>query len=127
MIIVNKLKTTLYLCILGLTLYAQPNTPESNFIKVDQFGYLPDAQKVAVISDPQIGYNANQSFTPGGTYQVREWSGGNVVFSGSPQAWNGGATHSQSGDRGWWFDFSSVTAAGTYYLYDTGNNVRSYA
>jgi len=40
--------------------------------------------------------------------------------------WNGGSTHSQSGDRGWWVDFSSVTTTGTYYLYDTGNDVRSY-
>src|SRR5690606_7607392 len=32
---------------------AQPITP---FIVVDQFGYLPGAEKVAVVRDPQIGY-----------------------------------------------------------------------
>ncbi len=122
----NKLKMTLCLCIMSLIIYAQPTAPESNFIKVDQFGYLPSATKVAVISNPQVGYNANQSFTPGGTYQVREWSSGDTVFSGSPQIWNKNMTHSQSGDKGWWFDFSSVTTAGTYYLYDTERNVRSY-
>jgi len=116
----------LCLCVAMLTTYAQPTSPESNFIKVDQFGYLPNASKVAVISDPQIGYNASDAFTPGGTYQLREFTSGNVVFSGNPQTWNGGATHAQSGDRGWWFDFSGVTAPGTYYVYDVTNNVRSY-
>jgi len=126
MIMLKKSAMMLCLCIATLTIYAQPTAPESNFIKIDQFGYLPDVSKVAVISDPQIGYNASDAFTPGGTYQLREWTSGNVVFTASPQAWNGGTTHTQSGDRGWWFDFSSVTDAGTYYVYDVGNGVRSY-
>src|SRR4026208_2410037 len=33
-----------------------PNEPLSAFIVVDQFGYLPDAEKIAVIRDPQTGY-----------------------------------------------------------------------
>ena len=116
----------LCLCVAILTTYAQPNIPESNFIKIDQFGYPSGAAKAVVITDPQTGYNALDAFTPGGTYQVREFTSGNVVFTGSPQAWNGGATASLSGDRGWWFDFSGVTAPGTYYVYDVTNNVRSY-
>jgi len=110
-----------------LTLQAQLTAPESDFIKVDQFGYLPDATKVAVISNPQTGYNAGDSFSPGNTYQVRKWQNDVVVFSASPQIWNGGVTHTQSGDRGWWFDFSTVNAPGSYYIYDVSNNVRSYA
>ena len=98
-------------------------------IKVDQFGYFPQSRKVAVIADPQVGYNATETFLPGtGTnqYQVRRWSDDVVVFTGTLQAWNGGATHVQSGDRGWWFDFSSVTVAGSYYVYDLANNVGSF-
>jgi len=109
-----------------LCIVAQTNIPTSNFIKVDQFGYLPNAAKVAVISNPQAGFNAAESFTAGTTYQVREWQTGDVVFTSSPQTWNGGATHNQSGDKGWWFNFSTLTASGSYYVYDVNNNVRSY-
>jgi hypothetical protein len=47
------------------------------------------------------------------------------VFSGQPKQWNGGATDTASGDRGWWFDFSSVREPGEYYVFDPANNVRS--
>jgi len=123
------MKTTLTTLLVGLStlcFIAQTNIATSNFIKVDQFGYLPNATKVAVISNPQTGFNAEQSFTAGTTYQVRNWQNGSVVFSGSPQSWNGGATHTQSGDKGWWFDFSTVNTIGSYYIYDVSNNVRSY-
>jgi len=126
MFIMKKIGMALCLCVAMLTTYAQPTAPESNFIKIDQFGYPSVAAKAAVITNPQTGYNASDSFTPGSTYQVREFTSGNVVLSGSPQVWNSGATASLSGDSGWWFDFSSVTAAGTYYVYDVTNNVRSY-
>ncbi len=89
-----------------------------SFIHIDQFGYLPTATKVAVISDPQVGYNATESFQPGSTLELRSFESDQVVFSGSPTTWNGGSTHSQSGDRGWWFDFSSYTSAGTFYIFD---------
>jgi len=98
----------------------------SDHLKVDQFGYLPDAKKICVISDPQFGFNATQSFSPSGTYELRRWEDDAVVFSAAIVAWNGGATHDQSGDRVWWFDFSSVTAAGDYYVYDPGNAVGSF-
>ncbi len=91
-------------------------------IHVDQFGYLPAMRKLAVIADPQVGFNAAESFAPGtgsNQYQVRRWGDDSVVLSGTLLAWNGGATHSQSGDRGWRFDFSSVTSPGSYYIYDT--------
>lgn len=98
-------------------------------IKTDQFGYLPAAQKVAVISspDPAVSqYNQTSQYTPGSTYQLRRVADNSVVFSGTLVAWNGGATHNQSGDRVWWFDFSPVTTAGTYYVCDVGQNKRSY-
>src|SRR5436190_10998785 len=101
----------------------------SKQIKIDQFGYLPGSRKIAVIVDPQTGYNAAESFSPGtGTnqYQVRNWSTNAVVYSGTLVAWNSGATHTQSGDRGWRFDFTPVTTTGSYYIYDVANNVGSY-
>ncbi|GEO06007.1 hypothetical protein AAE02nite_36710 [Adhaeribacter aerolatus] len=98
-------------------------------IKVDQFGYFPISNKVAVIADPQQGFNATEEFTAGtgiNQYEVRRWDNDEVVFSGTLMVWNNGSTHIQSGDKGWWFDFSAVTTPGSYYIYDTANNVGSF-
>lgn len=125
------MRTTSLLSVLLFVALAAPAAPPviTKHIKVDQFGYLPNSRKVAVIVDPQTGYNAAESFSPGtGTnqYQLRRWSDDAVVFSGTITSWNGGATQAQSGDRGWWFDFSAVTAPGSYYIYDLTNNAGSY-
>src|SRR5512143_1092474 len=56
-------------------------------IAVDQFGYRPEMVKVAVSSDPQQGLAAAESYTPGGTLQVRTWASNTVVYSGAPVAW----------------------------------------
>jgi len=39
-------------------------------IIVDQFGYVPSLNKIAVIKDPKIGFDAGRSFTPGQRYAV---------------------------------------------------------
>lgn len=113
----------LFFC-LPILLAAQ--TPGSPFIRLDQFGYLPDGKKVAVLADPVEGFDAAQSFTPGNLYEVRRVADGQSVFSGAPVSWKNGSTHAQSGDRGWWFDFSAVTAPGEYYLHDVQRNVSSH-
>jgi hypothetical protein len=92
---------------------------------VDQFGYRPGDPKIAVVRDPQIGYDKADQFGPGPLYQVRSADDGHVVFAGTPAEWNRGATEASSGDRGWWFDFSSVTAPGAYFVFDSQRNVRS--
>src|ERR1051326_3670997 len=97
-----------------------------NHFKIDQIGYKVNDRKICVISDPQAGYNAPDPYTPGNTLEVRKQSSNASVFSGTPTAWNGGATHIQSGDKCWWFDFSSVTIPDDYYIYDAANNKRSY-
>ncbi len=102
------------------------NQDYSRFIITDQFGYLPDAPKVAVIKDPQTGFDAWQSFTPGSNYAVIEVSTGDVVFTGSPVQWNNGATDPSSGDIAWWFDFSEVSTTGSYYVMDVDKNLRSH-
>ncbi|MCO6176406.1 glycoside hydrolase family 9 protein [Flavobacterium sp. NRK F10] len=97
----------------------------SPFIHVDQFGYRPSHTKVAVISNPIEGFNANESFSPNSVLQVKNTTTQAVVFSANIQLWNNGMLHAQSGDQGWWFDFSAVTQAGEYYIYDPLNNVSS--
>jgi len=101
-------------------------TPVNELIRVDQFGYRPTAKKVAVLVDPVEGWNAKQSLTPGKAYEVRNWADGKLVFSGAPQAWNQGVVQKSSGDRGYWFDFSALTAEGSYCVVDREGGFRSY-
>ena len=97
---------------------AAPPPPVSKYIVVDQFGYLPDGEKIAVIRDPQTGFDASESFTPGATYALVNAATGARVFMAAPTAWNGGATDASSGDKAWWFTFTSVTTPGDYYVLD---------
>jgi endoglucanase len=94
-------------------------------ITVDQFGYRPNDPKVAVIRNPQVGYDSSDTITPGTNYELRNAADGCFVFSSAITPWNGGTTESSSGDKGWWFDFSSVTTPGTYFVADVTRNVRS--
>lgn len=97
----------------------------SPFIHVDQFGYRPADAKWAVLTDPEVGYNSFLNYTPSTTIEVRNAETNAVVYSAAPVSWNNGATHEQSGDRGWWFDFSTITSSGSYYVFDATNNQRS--
>ena len=104
-----------------------PNAAFDKHLVVDQFGYRPGDAKVAVIRNPQVGYDRLDKFTPGSTYQVRRTSDGAVVFSGKPVPWQHGAVEPSSGDNGWWFDFSTVTAPGRYTVVDVERNAASAA
>jgi endoglucanase len=103
----------------------QPSSGVSPFIVVDQFGYLPDAAKVAVLRDPEEGFDAKLQYKPGATLEVRRANDNVKVLEGAPKSWRNGEVQTTSGDRGWWFDFSSLTAPGSYYVFDAQNNARS--
>ncbi len=94
-------------------------------ILVDQFGYRPGDPKVAVIRDPRQGYDANDRFSPDESYEVRRADDSTVVLTGQPVAWKGGEVQPSSGDRGWWLDFTKVTAPGNYFIFDPSNKRRS--
>lgn len=106
-----KMKTILILLICSVSFAQNP------FIEVDQFGYFTTGTKVAVLRNPQTGFNAAESYTAPATLQVKNNSN-IVVYTGNVTTWNSGNTDAISGDKGWWFDFSSVTTPGTYYIYD---------
>ena len=106
----------------GFYVQAQSFSP---YIVVDQFGYLPAATKVAVIRDPQTGYDASATFTPGSNYALINAASSASVFTASPVAWNSGNTDISSGDKVWWFDFTSIETPGRYYVKDLTLNVRS--
>ncbi len=110
-------------CFLFILATAQSLT---DFIVVDQFGYLPDAPKIAVIRDPITGYDAALSFSPGSTYALVNATTKETIFSGPPVIWNNGNTDASSGDKAWWFDFSHVTQTGKYFIVDVDKNVRSF-
>ena len=118
-----RLIVILYLlCYFGASM-AQTTT---KFIIVDQFGYLPESQKIAVIKDPQVGFDAGESFTPGQHYVVVSAVTGEQMYAGTPVVWNSGATDASSGDKAWHFDFSSVTETGRYFVLDVDKNQRSF-
>jgi hypothetical protein len=94
-------------------------------ILVDQFGYRPGDPKVAVIRNPQIGFDSQDSVRPGAVFEVHSVIDGSVVFTGAPVPWNDGAVEASSGDNGWWFDFSRLNTPGHYFVYDAQRRVRS--
>lgn len=98
----------------------------NRYIVVDQFGYRPDMAKVAILVDPVHGWNGDESYTPGDKLEVRKWSDGSFVHGGAPTPWNNGKVDEASGDRGSWFDFSSVKEPGLYYVYDPKDMSRSH-
>ena len=120
----KKILLVFYMCLFS-GVYASP-TVTVQFIKIDQFGYRPNDQKIAIIANPIVGYNNTTTFSPGSSYQVRDWTTNAVMFTSSITAWNSGSVQTQSGDKVWWFDFSSFTTPGSYYIHDVANNVGSY-
>ena len=108
------------LLVLVLALHANAQVP-SIHVRVDQLGYHPLAVKMAVLREPVVGHDAPAPISPPQAMEVRRTSDGAVVFTGTATPWNGGATHSGSGDRAWWFDFSALTTPGELFVRDVVN------
>lgn len=98
----------------------------SKYIVVDQFGYRPDAIKMAIIRDPQVGFDQAESFEPGTSYAVVNAGTQEQVFAATLSNWNAGATDAYSGDKVKWFDFTSVKTPGKYYVLDVQKNLKSF-
>ena len=114
---INKIVFIKYLSILILLPGVYTNAQVTN-IKVDQFGYRTDAEKIAVITQAVNGFNAPESYVPSATFQVINAETKDVVLELDPVAWKGGLTHAQSGDNAWWLDFSDLNSPGFYYIRD---------
>ena len=103
-----------------------------NYIRVDQFGYLPNSNKTAVLARAVDGFNGDVGLrlNVGVPVELIDAGTGAVVYSDYAHEWNGGAKDALSGDYGQWFDFSAYTAPGTYRVRATqvdGTPVESYA
>src|SRR5580700_3348938 len=83
---------------------AAPAQRVSPYIVVDQFGYLPSSEKIAVIWSAQVGFEAARPFTPAARYGLIDAHSTVKVYEGPPVPWNGGTTDPSSGDKAWWFD-----------------------
>ena len=97
-----------------------------SFIIVDQFGYLPDANKIAVIKNPQVGFDSEDEYSPGEQFALVDAQTHEQVFNETAVAWKAGTIDASSGDQVWHFNFSEYTETGTYYVLDIENNYRSY-
>jgi endoglucanase len=111
------LKTALLLLLTTAVSVAQ-SLPAQSYIRIDQFGYLPNEKKVAVIIKSTGGFNnsAGIELNTGADVELRKVSDNSVVFSAKATAWNNGGEYANSKDRGWHFDFSSYKTAGEYYI-----------
>ncbi len=95
-------------------------------IVVDQFGYRPADEKIAVVRDPRTGFDAGtEPLTPAANYQLVDAATDEAVYEGPATPWNNGAEDASSGDVAYWFDFSSVTTPGEYYVLDAEHDIRS--
>ena len=116
----------LAILLLFIPLSAHATEPAPHIL-VDQFGYLPQLSKRAVIRDPQVGFDADRSFAPSSRYAVIDLRSRRPVHTGSPRAWRGGAVDEQSGDRVWHYDFSDLREPGRYVVRDLERKVDSDA
>ncbi|MCM5661447.1 glycoside hydrolase family 9 protein [Galbibacter mesophilus] len=113
-----------------LLAFGQAINTKKNYIRVDQFGYFEEATKIAVIAKAVNGFNsgAGINLDINVNVKLKNANNNNTVFQAKATVWNGGNTHGLSGDRGWWFDFSSYETPGDYYIQVTetgGNTVNS--
>lgn len=59
------MKTRMIISLLALFLPMAVFAQEVNRnIIVDQFGYLPNSQKIAVIKNPKVGFDQGQTYIP---------------------------------------------------------------
>ena len=101
-----------------------PNGPIPAIV-VDQFGYPTKSRKIAVIRNPQVGYDSTATFVPGNAYTLLELSTGKVIKRAAPTPWRTGRLDPISGDAAWWFDFSDVVTPGRYTVVDLEKGLRS--
>ena len=82
------------ICVLAACSQQTTQAPTPKIV-VDQFGYLPELEKRAVIRSPEIGYDSGESFAPSGRYAIIDVASGEAVYEGAPTAWNDGVASTQ--------------------------------
>ncbi|MFZ5939209.1 MAG: glycoside hydrolase family 9 protein [Bacteroidota bacterium] len=121
----RQLRTSLVTVLLVFSMNLSAQEP-CRYITIDQFGYLPDSRKIAVIRNPVIGWDAGEEYCPGEEMALVSKLTGAEVFRGKIRSWNDGNTDPSSGDQIWYFDFSGVSEPGEYFILDLTNHAASY-
>ncbi|MDJ0734028.1 MAG: glycoside hydrolase family 9 protein [Nostocaceae cyanobacterium] len=129
----NKKNLFLAVVIFGLSLVSilsiqvdAQNIPLTEQIIIDQFGWRPQAVKVAIFANPIKGQNSQIKYQPGSQFEVRRQDNNQTVYTGAIKAWKNGVMDESSGDKVWWGDFTGLKTEGSYYIYDRANNLRSF-
>ena len=127
----NRIYSAVFaLCVALVCVFAAPSahaqTEAIPHILIDQFGYLPQLEKHAIIRSPERGRDAGRKFSPSAHYAVIDQANGKVAYQGRPVAWKNGRIDDASGDRVWVFDFSAVTKEGRYIIRDMERRQDSY-
>jgi len=99
--------------------------PISRSLVVDQFGYLPNAEKIAVLRHPSLGFDADLPVQVAASYALVDAADGEEVLTVTPAPWSAGEVDPSSGDAADFLDFSELTTPGEYYVVDTEHSVRS--
>ncbi len=101
-----------------------PNGPIPAIV-IDQFGYLPEAKKIAVVRMPQAGYDAEANYEPGRRFALVRLADGQIETQGDAVPWGEAKVDGGSGDRALWFDFSEARQTGRYAIVDLDSGFRS--
>ncbi|MFO7869271.1 MAG: glycoside hydrolase family 9 protein [Bacteroidales bacterium] len=120
------MKNIIFLILVSMSLHSHAQENRGTYIVVDQFGYVPESEKIAIIRCPEIGFDADKNYTPGEYFVLINAETQEKVLSDKISAWKKGAIDSTSGDKVWYFDFSEITTPGSYYIKDTETNHKSY-
>lgn len=99
---------------------------ETSLIRVDQFGYMVEMPKLALLVDPVRGFNADQHYEPSTRLYLVDAATGEAVYAMRPTLKNEGKVHENSGDRIWQLDFSDFKKPGRYFIEDPDQRVRSW-
>jgi hypothetical protein len=108
-------------------LTASPQWKPGEFIVVDQLGYREGANKIAMVRRPVVGFDAKPGLpSPHRRILVVSIDSNQAVWEGQLVPWRDGATDELSGDKVFWFDFSTLNKPGRYYILDPKRGDKSH-
>lgn len=97
-----------------------PASVKTPFVVSDQFGYVPDAEKILFARQARAGFDADSFPAMVSSYDVYSEAEGRVVLTVTPTPWNNGRVDSRSGDLVSTLDISELTTPGSYFITETG-------
>ncbi len=97
-----------------------PTSVETPLVVADQFGYLPDAEKILLARQSRTGFDASAFPTIVGAYDIYSEAEGRVVLTITPSPWNNGQVDPRSGDIISTLDASAITTPGSYFVTESG-------